>query len=301
MNFSPRTLQTNNSTITTPEQPHALHQMLAVFNARRLCPALPSVDMEASILADARMLQIEAAWLTHERARYAQRAATAPKDADDFVAWFEDLREVGPGQNDPLFPFLAEEATFEQMRWFLAQEISGEAGFDDLVALTQVRMPQQAKLELARNYWDEMGRGNRKGMHGPMLSYLADALNVHPFVDESVWEATALNNLMVGLASTRCYAYHSIGALGVIELTAPGRSKRVSEGLRRLGVEPRARRYFDLHATLDIKHSEAWNRDVLHSIVKDNPQTAAAIAEGALMRLHCGQRCFERYRHEFGI
>ena len=48
----------------------------------------------------------------------------------------------------------------DQMRWFLTQEVAGEAGFDDLAALTQVKMPQQAKLEIARNYWDEMGRGN---------------------------------------------------------------------------------------------------------------------------------------------
>ena len=49
------------------------------------------------------------------------------------------------------------------------QEAAGEAGFDDLVAMTQVKLPTRAKLELARNYWDEMGRGNPKGMHGPML------------------------------------------------------------------------------------------------------------------------------------
>ncbi|MCA8887010.1 MAG: iron-containing redox enzyme family protein, partial [Hyphomonadaceae bacterium] len=52
------------------------------------------------------------------------------------------------------------------MRWFVEQEAAGEAGFDDLVAMSQVKMPAPAKLELARNYWDEMGRGNAKGMHG---------------------------------------------------------------------------------------------------------------------------------------
>ncbi len=28
------------------------------------------------------------------------------------------------------------------------------------MALTQVRFPVRPKLEMARNYWDEMGRGN---------------------------------------------------------------------------------------------------------------------------------------------
>ncbi len=57
---------------------------------------------------------------------------------------------------------------------------AGEAGFDDLVAMTQVKLPVSAKLELARNYWDEMGRGNPKGMHGPMLDVLAQTLAVEP-------------------------------------------------------------------------------------------------------------------------
>src|SRR5690606_14479646 len=132
---------------------------------------------------------------------------------------------TGPGQFDPLFEFLAERATYEQVRWFLQQEVAGEAGFDDLVALTQVRLPTPAKLELARNYWDEMGRGREHGMHGPMLARLAEAAGVRG-TDPSdiVWEALALGNLLAGLASNRRYAWHSFGALGAVELTAPTRA-----------------------------------------------------------------------------
>ena len=53
--------------------------------------------------------------------------------------------------------WIAGEASLEQLKWFFEQEAAGEAGFDDLVALTQVKLPAGAKLELARNYWDEMG------------------------------------------------------------------------------------------------------------------------------------------------
>ena len=81
-----------------------------------------------------------------------QKAAAAPRDATGFVQWFVALRETGPGQNDPLFPWLALDASLDQMRWFLTQEVAGEAGFDDLVALTQVKLPERAKLELGRNY-----------------------------------------------------------------------------------------------------------------------------------------------------
>jgi hypothetical protein len=242
--------------------------------------------------------RLEHAWIESERARVAPIVADVPRDADGFVAWFEMLRQTGPGQHDPLFPWLAEHATLDQLKWFLRQEVAGEAGFEDLVALTQLRMPEQAKLELARNYWDEMGRGHAGGMHGPMLARLAEDLALAALPDPIVWESTALGNLLAGFAANRCYAYQSIGALGVVELTAPGRAEQVNLGLKRVGVAPGIRQYYALHATLDIKHSEAWNRDVLHPLVAANRELAPLIAEGALLRLEAGARCFLRYRAE---
>jgi hypothetical protein len=159
-------------------------------------------------------------------------------------------------------------------------------------------MPQQAKLELARNYWDEMGRGNPKGMHGPMLGNLIEALELTPTIEGTVAESLALANAMTAMATNRAYAWHSVGALGAIELTAPGRSAATAMGLRRLGQPPEVRRYFDLHATLDVKHSEAWNREALRPLVAEDPARATAMAEGALIRLKAGARCFARYRAE---
>ena len=277
------------------------HRRLAVFNGKRFSPALPSPDWRTGLAEDAALLVEEGVWLEASRATVAERAAQAPRDPDGFLAWFEELDRSGPGQNDPLFPWLAETATREEMCWFLTQEVAGEAGFEDLAALTQVRMPQGPKLEVARNYWDEMGRGNPKGMHGPMLEMLAHRLGLNPDIETTVWESLALANTMGGLAASRRYAYQSMGALGVIEQTAPGRAALTAQGLKRLGVPASDRHYFDLHSVLDVKHSAAWNSEALHPLVAQNPDFAPAIAEGALMRLECGAACFRRYRQEFGL
>ena len=58
--------------------------------------------------------------------------------------------------------------------------------------------------------------------------------------------------------------------------------------------------YFELHSTLDVRHSESWNREVLAPLVGENPNVAVAIAEGALLRLRAGARCFQRYRRDYG-
>ena len=88
---------------------------------------------------------------------------------------------------------------------------------------------------------------------------------------------------------------------GVVELTAPDRTRAVNRGLARLGVAPKDRQYYALHSTLDIQHSRTWNREVIAPLVAEDPTRAAAIAEGALMRLFAGERCFARYRRELGV
>jgi len=287
--------------ITAAERSDSLHRSLSQFNSKRLDPALPQERWSEALDEEFSFRSLERQWIEQERRNVAARAATAPTDPDGFVHWFEDLKQTGPGQGDSLFPWLATKASLEQIRWFLSQEVAGEAGFDDLVALTQLKLPVRAKLELGRNYWDELGRGNEAGMHGPMLDRLAAEIGVERAPEAIVWEARALSNLLIALASTRDYAYHSVGALGVVELTAPGRATQVNLGLKRVRFSPEARRYYALHATLDIKHSEAWDREVLHPLVSADPRVARPIAEGALMRLEAGARCFERYRQHFGI
>jgi hypothetical protein len=125
----------------------AFQRALAAFNRERLTPTCGMLPRLAH----------ENAWRLRERAfvldrsaDVAARAAEAPREAEAFVRWFEALERTGPGQNDPLFPWLAQQASLPQMTWFLAQEAAGEAGFDDLVAMTQVKLPVRAKLEMAR-------------------------------------------------------------------------------------------------------------------------------------------------------
>jgi hypothetical protein len=172
----------------------------------RLNPTLPSARWKDQ-LAEVGKLSIEEGYFLEESRRsIVGRASKAPTDPERFIHWFEELKESGPGQPDPLFPWLAKHCSMDQMKWFLSQEVAGEAGFDDLTALTQIKLPTQPKLELARNYWDEMGRGNPKAMHGRLLEALAHHLGLNPAPEATVTESLALANTMAGLAANRRYA-----------------------------------------------------------------------------------------------
>jgi hypothetical protein len=274
---------------------------LTRYNRGRLEPSLPDRAWRDEVRIEGRVSEAEGEFVEAVRRKIAPLVANIPQDVDAFIAWYEGLRESGPGQGDLLFPWLATSASGKQMKWFIEQEVAGEAGFDDLLAFTQVKISEQAKLEMARNYWDEMGRGASKGMHGPMLERLVRHLDVRPAPDTVIPEALALGNMMVAMAHNRRYAFHSIGALGVIEMTAPTRAGHVNRGLRRLGIPAKKRHYFALHAVLDVKHSETWNREVLRPLVAEDARRAQAIVEGAVLRLWHGARCFERYRERFGL
>jgi hypothetical protein len=274
-------------------------QMLARFNRSRLTPGFGEPLFTAT--TERRMRSVEGEFLSQCRHEIAPLLANAPDKAHAFVAWFESMADWGPGQKDPLFPWLAEEASLEEMRWFLHQEVAGEAGFEDVLALAQVKMPVRPKLEMARNFWDEMGRGQAKGMHGPMLERLALHLELTPDIDNVVPESLALGNVMMALAANRAFAFHAIGALGVIEMTAPDRAAAVTEGLKRLGVSPKVRHYFALHAVLDRRHSADWNAEVIVPLIGEDPRRAVCIAEGALLRLARGKACFDAYRAHLGL
>jgi heme oxygenase-like protein len=164
------------------------------------------------------------------------------------------------------------------MLWFLTQEIAGEAGFDDLLALTQVKMPITAKLEMARNYWDEMGRGRETAMLGPLLGRLANYLEIDAQPDRVVPESLALGNAMLALARSRRYCFQSIGALGVIEMTGshPG-------GLCRCG--PQAPTHTDQEAAL--LHAACCTRRQTFGMLEPR---GAAVSRRRKPRLRAGDR-----------
>lgn len=246
-----------------------LHAELLQLNQRRLDPAL-----------EVRRRVLEDQFLEASRAEIAARAASAPAEPDAFAAWFERLRDDGPGQRDPLLVWLAAEATLDQLRWFVRQELASEAGLDELVARTTAD-------------------GGEPAARGAMRAWLAEALALD-LASAPVCESVALGNLLAGLAYDRPHEGHAIGAIGATNLTAPDRARLVCLGLKRRHVAASARQAY-LRYAMGGGRAAAWSHEWIAARVREQPACAAAIAEGALMRLRAGERCFVRYRRELGL
>ena len=281
---------------------HVLHSGLNAFNHARLHPCLPSEDWERNLTAMRKVELVEARFVEEERAATRAQLRDLPGDRDSFIEWFVKLKETGPGQYDPFFDYLAEQADLSELKFFIKQEYCGEVGFDDLIAMTQIRFPVRAKVELARNFWDEQGEGRLEDTHGPLYSDMAHELGVRDTPDsELLWETLAVANLLTALACNRRYAWHSLGALSVIEMTSPTRASRVVRGLERVGLSPRGCRYFRLHSALDVEHWRGWLAEVIEPLLDETPELARPLAEGALLRLNAGAVVIKRYREVLGL
>ena len=95
------------------EGPHfaKFQTALAKYNETRLDPGLPEETERDQVAQEARVAAAEIAFVEKLRKTIAPITKSIPSDADGFVAWFERLKEHGPGQGDPLFPWLATRAT----------------------------------------------------------------------------------------------------------------------------------------------------------------------------------------------
>ena len=241
---------------------------------------------------------LESAWerdtLARARASVSLSDFDLPSDPGLFVEWYRRTAFSHPLYEHELYSFLASEATREQIHWFFTMESAGEAAFDDLVAMSQVGTRGDVKMEMASNYWDEMGNGKEHAVHTYLFHRLADDLAVTaPSADELPWQVLSGVNLMLWCSISRRNAFRAQGALGAVELLAPQRCTRVVHGAHRVGIPKKTMSYYGAHAIIDIGHAEGWLEHVVRAQVADIPDSRVGIAEGLVTRANASLDYFD--------
>jgi hypothetical protein len=271
-----------------------LHRRLAEFNRARFRPSLAASEWQEGLREELAQRLLEGRYLEGERAAVETLARSAPTQPQEFVDWFEGLRELAARQNQHFYRWLAQSSDRADLAWLLAQELATGEILEDLFSLTELGLPWRAKLELARCYWDEMGQGEATAMRARILDGLERELQIE-LTEPPAWQCMARSNLMWGLAANRHYAFQSIGALGALELETAGSAKAIAIAMKRLGFAVESHAYFAARAKSSVVRSHAWNHDVILPLVAQDVRAATAIAEGALMRFAADARCIARY------
>ncbi|HEX2042367.1 MAG TPA: iron-containing redox enzyme family protein [Acidimicrobiales bacterium] len=232
--------------------------------------------------------------------RYLERLGShdaAPAGPGDTVAAVRALaaEDLVPA----VYRWVAGEAPAEELFEFLAVEGGPDGGFDDMVAACQMGLDGEPKLELARNYWDEMGRGEPSAVHTELHRRLARATGLGP-VPRTELPVEALERALLGslLATNRWLQPEMVGALGLIEMQAGPRCRKVVEGLRRVGAPDDALAFYLEHAAADPRHGKEWLDHVIVPLAAD-PRWGAGIVRGTRWRAQVNRRFFAAAARRF--
>ena len=234
------------------------------------------------------MVELEQAWLD------AGRLAEADT-ADRAVA---AMRSVAARDRLPqAYKWLAADATWTELVEFLALEGGPDGGFDDLVAACQIGLSGSAKLELAQNYWDEMGNGSPEAVHTVLHNQLVEALHL-PRIPRTDLPVEALERAALGglLATNRWLQPEMIGALGLLELQAGPRCRLVLQAFDRLEAPADAYPFYTEHAEVDPRHGKDWVEKAVAPLVAERPEWGARIVKGAWWRSTLNLAFFEAVR-----
>jgi hypothetical protein len=267
-----------------------LHRaLLLLYQQHMRLPREEVPDNQFHPLCCRLMLELERFWerdmLRRARSAHDLSPESLPSEPGDFAAWYRDTAFAHPLYEHDLYSFIASEADRRQLEWFFRMECAGEAAFDDLVALSQVGTRGEVKIEMASNYWDEMGRGKSHAVHTHLFHKLITDLALEaPPASALPWQVLAGVNVMLWCSIPRRNAFRAQGALGAVELLAPQRCTRVVHGALRVGIKKKTVVYYGAHAIIDVGHAEGWLSHVIEPQVRSIPQSRIGIAEGLIVR-----------------
>ncbi|HEX3393035.1 MAG TPA: iron-containing redox enzyme family protein [Acidimicrobiales bacterium] len=195
------------------------------------------------------------------------------------------MRAIGVrGLVPEIYEWLASDADQSEIVEFLSIEGGPDGGFDDLVAACQIGLDGTAKLELAQNYWDEMGNGSLARVHTELHRKLSSALGlVCAPPDQQPIEVLERSVLTGLLATNRWLQPEMLGALGLLELQAGPRCRKVVAALERIGAGEDALDFYIEHSTVDPRHGKDWV-DKAVTPFEEDARWASGIVRGARWR-----------------
>lgn len=249
---------------------------------------------------DPAIARLEDAWRRWEDAQVPQHRL--PADAAEFADWF---RALSADHVQPEFcRYLAEDAGIAELALFFLAEELVDSRFDDLVALAQLGSAGAMKLVMAENYWDEMGEGRLDRMHTVLFDhsarYMRDRLaergyHTDDLICAEIYENACLT-LMYGVH--RPLVPRSLGALGLMEHSAPPRFTAMVRGCTRAGVPDDVIEYQRIHVHVDEDHGAEWLEQVLTPLARRSPELLREISLGILTRERVANAYYRRVRQQ---
>jgi hypothetical protein len=234
-----------------------------------------------------------------------------------------ELRERWPGVPDGVdlatgfFDWVAEhdgpslarhvqtEATEEQVLDLLRARSVYHLKEADPTTWVVPRLPIAAKAALVELQYDEYGVGDPSRLHAALFARGMEASGLRPeygaYVDEAPLEILEQSNAVSMFGLQRRLRGAAVGHLAAFEATSSTPSRRMAQGLERLGFPAEMVGYYTEHVEADAVHEQIALRDVCVALVRDEPALAPDVWFGAWACLDLEARTARRLLDGWGV
>ncbi|QLQ35536.1 iron-containing redox enzyme family protein [Micromonospora robiginosa] len=192
---------------------------------------------------------------------------------------------VAADDGPPLAATLQRRADLDQFREFVTHRSIYHLREADPHSWALPRLGGPAKAALVEIQMDEYGNGRLDRMHAELFRTTMDRLGLDTgyaaHLDRVPAVTLAVNNLMSLFGLHRRLRGALLGHLAAYEMTSSLPNRRYGNGLRRLGFDATATRFYDEHVEADAVHEQIAAYDLCGGLVRAEPALAADVLFGA--------------------
>jgi hypothetical protein len=196
---------------------------------------------------------------------------------------------VEADRSPSLSKFLTGQASLEQFREFVIHRSIYHQREADPHTWAIPRLSGTAKAALVEIQADEYGGGRVERMHAELFRATMRELDLDDtygaYLDVVPAVTLATNNLMSLFGLHRRLRGAILGHLAVFEMTSSLPNRRYGNGLRRLGGNETATRFYDEHVEADAVHEQIAAHDLCGGFCEREPRQGALVLFGAACAL----------------
>lgn len=189
------------------------------------------------------------------------------------------------------------EADLEQVRDLLRMRSVYHLKESDPVAWIVPRLPVVAKAALAELQYDEYGGGDPGRLHHHLFALGLEAAGLRSeygaYVDEAPLEVLEQSNAVSLFGLARRLRGAGVGHLAAFEATSSVPSRRMAQGLERVGLDGPMVEYYREHVEADAVHEQLAARSICGELVRAEPDQRDAVLLGAFTCLDLERRFAE--------
>lgn len=184
-----------------------------------------------------------------------------------------------------LATFVRRHADHDQVLEVLRQRSVYQLKEADPTAWVVPRLPVRAKAALVELQFDEYGNGNPNRLHAHLFARGLEAVGLRSeygaYVDDALPETLELNNALSMFGLHRRLRGAAMGHLAAFEMSSSLPSRKIVQGLQRLGLDGPMAHYYDEHVEADAIHEIVAAHDICGTLAEDEPDQADEILFGA--------------------